>query len=336
MHHSDPDNLSLQHWDDAASISRSISNTSFTAPSVDYTDDVLFNSCKSASPALVPELDARPILLCTPLPLARLAGYPLHTAVAAADEALTFSLLSSGLDPAHSMPDGTTALHLAAAHGLTQLARLLVAHGAPLEAAALSHFTPLFWAVQRGHEDVTALLLLHGASPDAPPPPASASADSRHTSLYNAPLHAAAARGSVPLLQQLLNAGAVVAAPGRWGYRPLHYAAKVGTSASASLLLARGAPVDSRDANMQTPLHMAARRGSEPVVRVLLAAGADRYAKCWDAGAWGKQIPSELAKEEKHWEVVRCINEFGRPRGDDAGRRKGSVAVLRRAMTPRW
>lgn len=68
--------------------------------------------------------------------------------------------------PAHAVdPGGRTVLHLAAAHGLFDLAGLMTARGAMLDATDARGRTPLHLAALRGHANVASLLLEKGAVP---------------------------------------------------------------------------------------------------------------------------------------------------------------------------
>jgi hypothetical protein len=76
-------------------------------------------------------------------------------------------LLDRGADPGRAPLYGLTPLHFAASEGHYDTARLLVEHGAPLDALdALHEGTPLGWALHNGHRNQRLLELL-GADEDA-------------------------------------------------------------------------------------------------------------------------------------------------------------------------
>lgn len=96
-------------------------------------------------------------------------------------------------------------------------------------------------------------------------------------------LHAAAQRGDVALVQELLARGAPVNVFDEIGMTPLHYAAKEGHVPVLDLLLRAGAEVDAQDPRVigNTPLGEVAGHCSYEVAQRLLAAGADPTVRGW-------------------------------------------------------
>jgi ankyrin repeat protein len=74
-------------------------------------------------------------------------------------------LVGAGADVNRASANGTTALHMAAAHGATSIVRLLLKHGAHVDVEDDHHTTPLLDAAQSGHRDIVAVLLAAGADP---------------------------------------------------------------------------------------------------------------------------------------------------------------------------
>jgi ankyrin repeat protein len=103
----------------------------------------------------------------------------------------------AGLARARSA-DGGTALHFAAFFRQPEATRLLVEHGADLEAraAAFGDVTPLHSACASGERESARILLEHGADPNV-----------RQQGGFT-PLHAAAQNGDQELAQMLLARGA--------------------------------------------------------------------------------------------------------------------------------
>lgn len=90
------------------------------------------------------------------------------------------------------------------------------------------------------------------------------------------PLMFAALNGQLDLAQLLITRGADVNKP---GWAPLHYAATRGHLAVMNLLLEHHAYIDASSPNGTTPLMMAAFYGTPSAVKLLLEAGADPLLK---------------------------------------------------------
>jgi ankyrin repeat protein len=82
----------------------------------------------------------------------------------------------------------------------------------------------------------------------------------------------AAINGQLDIATALIEGGADVNKP---GWAPLHYAATKGHVAMIELLLENDAYIDAESPNQSTPLMMAAMYGTAESVKVLLEAGAD-------------------------------------------------------------
>lgn len=91
-------------------------------------------------------------------------------------------LLDAGFDPGRPDWLGRTALHHYARRGDVPNARLMLEHGADIDALDDQHHgTPLAWAARKGHEDMVLVLLSAGADPALPAdiPPATPLAHAR-------------------------------------------------------------------------------------------------------------------------------------------------------------
>ncbi|KAI0560617.1 Ankyrin repeat containing protein [Gracilaria domingensis] len=119
------------------------------------------------------------------------------------------------------------------------------------------------------------------------------------------PLHAAAATGQLPLLQQLLRAGAHVDVPAMHAFTPLFMAVRNNRPAATAMLLAAGADPDIVCAGT-TPLLVAADAGFGPVVAALLRGGASTFATD-ERG----DTALHLACSNGHVNVVQMLLEAG-------------------------
>jgi hypothetical protein len=92
---------------------------------------------------------------------------PLHLAALAGSKEIADLLLASKADVNARAVDGLTPLHEAAQSGHKDIAALLLAHGADVNARAVNGLTPLHEAAKSSRTDVAALLLAHGADVNA-------------------------------------------------------------------------------------------------------------------------------------------------------------------------
>ena len=86
------------------------------------------------------------------------------------------------------------------------------------------------------------------------------------------PLMLASLKGLLPVVVKLIQRGADVNKP---GWAPLHYAATKGHLEVMNVLLENHAYIDAASPNGSTPLMMAAMYGTPSAVKLLLEAGAD-------------------------------------------------------------
>ena len=158
-------------------------------------------------------------------------------------------------------PAGATPLHHAAGFGNLATMKLLIEHGADVNAGNKRKSPPLFWSL---HDEAKVRLLLdHGANVNA------STIDGR-TPVYQA----ASMANAVPVLRLLLDKGADPNKKILTGMTPLMAAAR-GNLEAARLLIDRKADVNATNAAGGTALMAAAQTGRPQAVRMLLEKGAD-------------------------------------------------------------
>jgi ankyrin repeat protein len=190
-------------------------------------------------------------------------------AARAGDDARLAALLSGGASPDGHLKTGDTVLQAAIGgcprDKMAAVARLLIDHGAKVDAQNSYGETALFSAAWVGGPELVRLLLRSGA-------------DVMHRSLGGStPLHKAAQCAAHDAAAVLLEAGAQAEARDRGGETPLHEAAfqQYPRSGMVKLLVGHGAHVDCRDNYGATPLYQAARADNLVMASDLLDRGAD-------------------------------------------------------------
>jgi len=161
-----------------------------------------------------------------------------------------------------------TALMIAAAEGLEQMASDLIKAGAEIDAVDVNKDTALHYAAQFKNPRLIELLLQAGANPNL------------KDKFGETPLIKCAYNGNRLGVISLLNhkADPSVAQP-RWG-TPLHFAVGHGDLKAVNLLLSHGAGVQARDRSGATPLLVSVKWYAHPwITTPLLKAGADIQAK---------------------------------------------------------
>lgn len=217
--------------------------------------------------------------------------------------------------------NNTTPLHIAAAYNFTNIAELLLEHGADVYAENRGGRTPLDYAESLGRETMAAFLE-ENAELGAPPihdlvrdgdlpavkrhlqraPGDLELADNRGRTL----LHVAAEKGHADIAAHLLGEGADPDSTDENKARPLHKAAAANHMAIAEHLVASGAHVNRRDNDGQSALHVAAREGAMAVLELLIR--EDAVVDFRDAML---SRPLHLAAEQGHTEVVQRLLNAG-------------------------
>jgi ankyrin repeat protein len=216
------------------------------------------------------------------------------------------------------------------------LARLLLSHGADVNALDGDHATPLNSSAEndaRGHDFAMARLLLsHGANPDI--------ADG---GFRNTPLHWALIRSKPDVAAIVIDAGADVTLKGDGGNTPLHWAALSGYNDIVRKLVKRGAKVNVQNSIDETPILWALNEGHRGTADLLKSLGAHYDMRLHEAAKHGDSASVErllknspalletrdpkgytpllLASQECHLEVVRLLLRRGANPNYWAGKR---------------
>ena len=190
---------------------------------------------------------------------------------------------------------GRTPLHWAAEEGHKDVAELLLANQAKVDAIDNFGHTALHWAAASGRKDVAEMLLADKANVNArdyphakdyhvpqdlqmdPEKPAGLMQLATEAKVHTwgeggeTPLHWAVQKGHKDMAQLLLANQAKVNAKDLHGHTPLHWTAMLDSRDMAELLLAHQAMVNARDNVGGTPLHYAALNGYMDMAELLLA-----------------------------------------------------------------
>ncbi|EGX91233.1 ankyrin repeat domain-containing protein 28 [Cordyceps militaris CM01] len=172
------------------------------------------------------------------------------------------SMLQLGANVNASDERNRTALWYSAESGNANNTKQCIDAGADTE--IYCDGTPLYVAVQNGHEAIVQQLIA-----------ASAKVEVQRCFSEDGPLHIAVRNRNEAIVEKLISAGAEVNRKGDRGHTPLHLAAECGNTAIAKRLTMAGALVDAIDRDGNAPLHIATAQGDKAMVDCLVTAGAN-------------------------------------------------------------
>ena len=194
------------------------------------------------------------------------------------DMEIVMLLIKNGADVKKANKDGTL-LHYVAARGWYEVAELLIAKGANVnaryykgEGRIYDGYTALHFAAENGHTDIVKLLITNGANVNA------------KEGSGETPLCIAASKGYRNIAEFLIAKGADVNAKGLYFYTRfhscieaptvLHYAVDGNNIEIVKLLIANGANVNAKAKDGITPLRLVTPNGPREIIDLLKKHGA--------------------------------------------------------------
>jgi ankyrin repeat protein len=220
---------------------------------------------------------------------------PLHTAAIQGHKDVAELLLANKAEVDARDNKGETPLHTAALMGHRDVVEVLLASKAEVDARDNNGYTALHWAAVKGHRDVAELLLASKADVNA-----------QDMQGKRTPLHLAASEGNKDIAELLLANKAEVNAGTTEGVTPLDAAAMQGHKDVAALLLANKAAVNAKDSHGYTPLYWAAGKGRKGVVELLLASETEVNPKANDG-----TTPLDMAMANGYNDVAELLRQHG-------------------------
>ncbi|KAJ7378358.1 hypothetical protein OS493_023613 [Desmophyllum pertusum] len=307
---------------------------------------------------------------------------PLHLAATVGDLDIVKMLIEHDANIEAKNSSQETPLHRAAQFNRVEILDFLLSKGASIECRDKDKDTPLLIAASKDHLVTIKSLLRHGAdigakdSNDETPIYRAASEGciealefllkdrkgktlaEEYDKYENTPLHVAAKKGYVKIVQLLLDSGCCIDCKNDGSLTPLHLAAKFGRIRTVCALLKRDMSIinDEDDAS-NTPLHLASLHGYDKVAKELLERGAAidaRNANLWTpldcaaAKGWveaatvlldencpvdptdkAKTTPLHLAARDGHVEMVKLLlsRKANITLTDSAGRNCLDIAI---------
>ncbi|KAK3742362.1 hypothetical protein QZH41_019298, partial [Actinostola sp. cb2023] len=215
-------------------------------------------------------------------------------------EMLTMILQSVSYHFNYSLVDknGMTCLHLAAKHNQAQIIQLLLNQKIAINPLDNNYKTPLMWAVSRGCNEATKMLLTNGADVSL--------LDHRDRTLIHL---AVGNHTTLSLLLQNRVVHTLIKCKDRTGSTALHYAAKGGYPLDVELILSKeNSLAGVQNIDEDTPLHLAVSNGWLKIVQLLLDGQNSRMANSLDKN---ERTPLHLAAKNGHVEIVEFLLQTG-------------------------
>uniref|UniRef100_A0A670I2Z0 Uncharacterized protein n=1 Tax=Podarcis muralis TaxID=64176 RepID=A0A670I2Z0_PODMU len=201
-----------------------------------------------------------------------------------------------------------TLLHIAAAHGHTEIIDYLIGRGAKLEVKDKKGRTPLHRAAERGHGEAVKMLLQLGANmytlDQEGKSPLHLAHQNHHTHVLKSILKEEVRRHKNQ--HNFLHMATALGYAVSRGFEktkktPLHLAAMGGHLNAVKALLAKKSRFGAKDMDGCTSMHYAAINGNVEILQALLAAGKNKNID--DKNIWRK-TPLHLAAEHGHSDLI--------------------------------
>ena len=225
---------------------------------------------------------------------------------------------------------GQTPMHLAAASGHLDIAKLLVERGANIELQNDNQETPLDHAAENGFLDITRFLIERGATVftrnNQGWTPFHKASYCGHLHIVKfllesleygddvdirrgneeTPLYLAFSNGKLDVARFLIEHGADIHAKDDKGSNPLHIASQNGRLDAVRMLTNSGIAVDTRNGTQKTPLALASSKGKVEVGCFLIEQRADINSRDNEGRA-----PLHFASEHGHLDMARLLLDHG-------------------------
>ena len=240
---------------------------------------------------------------------------PIHIAVALKNYDMVSFLIENNANVNIRNNTGDMPLHYAVALNECDIIELLLTNGADANALAGGYMSPLHWAAYLDYLDAVDILIRHGA-------------DVNVIGAENSPIHFAAQRGNLRVIQRLVDAGAIVdceiqrhfssmhesarsfaengVSQKEWIRPPLHDAAYAGHIEVVKFLIKQGANLNSQDAINMTPMHNASAAGNIEIVKLLVS--LDAYINPVNCE---NKTPLDYAKDKNQTPVIDYLTSIG-------------------------
>ena len=198
---------------------------------------------------------------------------------------------------------GNTPLYWACINNYTEVAKLLIEHGADIDIKDNRGNTPLYQACFKNNTEIAKLLIEYGADVNI-----------KNKDGYT-PLSMACSNDNTELVKLLIEHGAdkSVNIKDKYGYTSLYLACSHNYTEVAKLLIEYGADVNIKDTYGYTPLSMACAKNNTELVKLLLEHGADVNSK--DKSGY---TPLIYACYDNNIELAKLLIEHGAGKDLDA------------------